>query len=125
MQLTQMMAKVVWTRQQAGVLIARFDAVHCLLSRHPISTEMDRKEEPQAGDVANGCWACGTVFVLLPACPNCGSPHRLLIPGYEPLSQHSTSLLQCSTQVLPEEVSTYMNRIPMARWLPVVKDIVD
>ena len=125
MQLTQMIAKVVWTRQQAGGLIERFDAVHRLLRGHPISTEMDRKEDPQAGDVVNGGWTCGTVFVLLPACLNCGSPHRLLIPGYGPLSLHSTSLLQCSTQMLPEEVSTYMNRIPMARWLPVVKDIVD
>ena len=125
MQLTQMIATVVWTRQQAGELIDRFDAVHRLLSGHPVSTELSRKEEQQGGDIVNGCWTCGTVFVLLPTCPTCGSPHRLLLQGYAPLSLHSTSLLQCGTQALPDMVRAYMNLIPMARWLPVVKDIVD
>ena len=109
MQLTQKIATVVRTRRQAGDLHERFDAVHCLLSRHPISTELSRKGDLQNGNVANGCWTCGTVFVLLPTCPTCGSPHRLLLQGYEPLSLHLTSLLQCSTQALPDVLSAYMN----------------
>ena len=125
MQLTQMIATVVWTRQQAGGLIDRFEAVHRLLSRQPVSAELSREGEQQGGEVANGCWTCGTVYVLLPKCPTCGSPHRLLMQGYAPLSRHSTSLLQCSTQALPDKVRAYMNLIPMARWLPVVKDILD
>ena len=125
MQLTQIIADVVWTRQQAGDLKDRFDAVHRLLKSHPVSTELSREGEQQMEDQVNGCWTCGTVFVLLPKCPTCGSPHRLLMQGYASLSQHATSLLQCSTQAMPDMVRAYMNLIPMARWLPVVKDMVD